>query len=158
MSIVRALLAAALALPPLAAAAACGGDEPPPPRLPAEDTTVAVAGPTVVVAWRRVSQKEVDADENLALLLFDFERYVANVTPGLQQAGLTVHQVGARRVRVAEAGRPVADVRTEQPRYILAAPGRAPRVLEGLQTDAAILRAAADYFARPDLAPPPARE
>jgi hypothetical protein len=157
MSIVRALLVLACALPPLAAAAACGGEKAPPPRQPAEDTTVAVAGPTVVVAWRRVSQKEVDADENLALLLFDFERYVANVTPGLQQAGLTVHQVGARRVRLAEGGRQVADVASEQPRYILAAPGREPRVLEGLQTDAALLRAAADYFARPELAPSAAK-
>jgi hypothetical protein len=147
------LLCAAAALPPLAAAGACGGEEPPPPRLPAEDTTVAVAGPTVVVAWRRVSQAEVDADEDLALLLFDFERYVANVTPVLQQAGVTVHQVGARRVRLAEAGRQVADVQSEQPRYVLAAPGRPPRILEGLQTDAALLRAAADYFERPDLRP-----
>ncbi|HEX6038228.1 hypothetical protein [Longimicrobium sp.] len=149
----RLLLCAAAALPLLASAAACGGDKTPPPRLPAEDTTVAVAGPTVVVAWRRVSQAEVDADEDLALQLFDFERYVGNVTPRLQQAGVTVHQVGAKRVRVADAGRQVADVRTEQPRYVLAAPGKPPQVIEGLQTDAALLRAAADYFARPDLRP-----
>jgi hypothetical protein len=153
MRALRALLCLAAALPILAAAAACGGEKPPPPRLPAEDTTVAVAGPTVVVAWRRVSQAEVDADEDLALVLFDFERYVANVTPVLQQAGFTVHQVGARRVRVADAGRQVADVQSEQPRYILAAPGRPPRVIEGLQTDAALLRAAADYFDRPELRP-----
>lgn len=150
----RVLLCAAAALPLLASAAACGGgDDAPPPRLPAEDTTVAVAGPTVVMAWRRVSQAEVDADENLALQLFDFERYVGNVTPRLQQAGVTVHQVGARRVRVADNGRPVADVQSEQPRYVLAAPGKPPRVIEGLQTDAALLRAAAAYFERPALAP-----
>lgn len=153
MKVARALLLLAAALPPLAAAAACGGEKPPPPRLPAEDTTVAMAGPTVVVAWRRVSQAEVDADENLALLLFDFERYVANVVPRLQQAGLTVHQVGAKRVRLAESARQVADVQSEQPRYILAAPGKPPRVLEGLHTDAALLRAAAEYFERPALAP-----
>lgn len=154
MKIVRALLVLAAALPLLAGAAACGGgDEPPPPRLPAEDTAVVVAGPTVVVAWRRVSQAEVDADEDLALLLFDFERYVANVTPVLQKAGVTVHQVGAKRVRVADAGAQVADVQSQQPRYILAAPGKPPRVIEGLQSDAALLRAAAEYFERPDLAP-----
>jgi hypothetical protein len=146
-------IARLLALPLLALSAACGGDKPPPERLPAEDTTVAMTGPTVVVAWRRVSQAEVDADENLALQLFDFERYVANVTPELQKAGFAVHQVGARRVRLADAGRPVADVQSEQPRYILAAPGRPPRVIEGLQTDAGLLRAAAEYFARPELAP-----
>jgi len=143
------LLAPALLL----LAAACGGEKSPPPRLPAEDTTVVMSGPTVVVAWRRVSQAEVDADENLALLLFDFERYVANVAPELQKAGLAVHQVGAKRVRLAEAGQPVADVRSDQPRYILAAPGREPRVIEGLQTDADLLRAAADYFDRPELRP-----
>ncbi len=153
MRAVRLLLCVA-ALPLLAVGAACGTDAPPPPRLPAEDTTVAVAGPTVVVAWRRVSQAEVDADEDLALLLFDFERYVGNVTPVLQRAGVTVHQVGARRVRVAENGRQVADVASEQPRYVLAAPGKPPRVVEGMQTDAALLRAAADYFARPELRPP----
>jgi hypothetical protein len=154
MKTVRALLLVLCTLPLLAAAAACGGgDEPPPPRLPAEDTTVAVAGPTVVVAWRRVSQAEVDADEDLALLLFDFERYVANVTPVLQQAGVTVHQVGAKRVRVSEGATQVADVQSQQPRYVLAAPGRPPRVIEGLQSDAALLRAAADYFERPDLRP-----
>lgn len=153
MRALRLLLCTAAALPLLAAAAACGSEEPPPPRLPAEDTTVAVGGPTVVVAWRRVSQAETDADENLALLLFDFERYVANVTPVLQRAGVTVHQVGARRVRVAENGQQVADVASEQPRYVLAAPGQPPRVIEGLQTDAALLRAAADYFARPELRP-----
>lgn len=152
MSGPRALLLLAAALP-LLAAAACGGEKAPPPRLPAEDTTVAMTGPTVVVAWRRVSQADVDADENLALLLFDFERYVANVTPVLQKAGVAVHQVGARRVRVADGGRQTADVQSQEPRYILAAPGRPPRVLEGLQTDAAILRAAAEYFARPELAP-----
>lgn len=149
---VRAALLPLLALPLLAGA--CGGEAPPPERLPAEDTTVAMAGPTVVVAWRRVSQAEVDADENLALLLFDFERYAANAAPLLEQAGLTVHQVGARRVRLSSDGRPVADVQSEQPRYVLAAPGREPRVLEGLQTDAALLRAAADYFERPELRPP----
>lgn len=149
----RALLLAVAAVPLLAAAAACGGETAPPPRLPAEDTTVAIAGPTVVVAWRRVSQADVDADENLALLLFDFERYVANVTPVLQKAGVSVHQVGARRVRLSDAGRQTADVQSQEPRYILAAPGRPPRVLEGMQTDAAILRAAAEYFARPELAP-----
>lgn len=149
----RLLLCALAALPLLASAAACGGDKTPPPRLPAEDTTVAVAGPTVVVAWRRVSQAEVDADEELALQLFDFERYVGNAAPRLQQAGITVHQVGAKRVRVADAGRQVADVQSQQPRYVLAAPGKPPRVIEGLQTDAALLRAAADYFARPDLRP-----
>jgi hypothetical protein len=143
-------LAALLALP----LAACGGDRPPPERLPAEDTTVAMAGPTVVVAWRRVSQRETDVDENLALLLFDFERYAANVAPVLQQGGVTVHQVGAKRVRLADGGRQVADVQSQDPRYILAAPGKPPRVLEGLQTDAALLRAAADYFQRPDLLPP----
>jgi hypothetical protein len=153
MKALRALLCLAAALPLLAAASACGGDKTPPPRLPAEDTTVAVAGPTVVVAWRRVAQAEVDADENLALLLFDFERYVANVVPELQKAGFTVHQVGAKRVRVADGGRQVADVQSQEPRYVLAAPGRDPRVLEGLQTDAALLRAAADYFARPELRP-----
>lgn len=153
MKALRLLLCLAAALPLLATAAACGNDEPPPPRLPAEDTTVAVAGPTVVVAWRRVSQAEVDADENLALLLFDFERYVANVTPVLQEAGVTVHQVGAKRVRVAENGQQVADVASEQPRYVLAAPGKPPRVMEGMQTDAALLRAAAEYFARPELRP-----
>jgi hypothetical protein len=137
----------------LAAAAACGGEKAPPERLPAEDTTVAMAGPTVVVAWRRVTQAEVDVDEDLALLLFDFERYAANVAPELEKAGLAVHQVGAKRVRVAQGGRQVADVTTQEPRYILAAPGRDPRVLEGLQTDAALLRAAADYFQRPDLRP-----
>ena len=142
-----------LALPLLALAAACGGEKPPPERLPAEDTTVAMAGPTVVVAWRRVSQAETDADENLALLLFDFERYAANVAPELQKAGVTVHQVGARRVRLAEGAQQVADVQSQEPRYILAAPGKTPRVLEGLQSDAALLRAAADYFDRPDLRP-----
>lgn len=149
----RLLLCALAALPLLASAAACGGDQPPPPRQPAQDTTVAVAGPTVVVAWRRVSQAEVDADENLALQLFDFERYVGNVTPRLEQAGVTVHQVGARRVRVADAGRQVADVQSQEPRYVLAAPGKPPRVIDGLQTDAALLRAAAEYFDRPDLRP-----
>jgi hypothetical protein len=142
-----------VALPLLALAAACGGEKPPPPRLPAEDTTVVMAGPTVVVAWRRVSQAEVDRDENLALLLFDFERYVANVVPELQKGGLTVHQVGAKRVRLSESGQQVADVPSEQPRYILAAPGKPPRILEGLQTDAGLLRAASDYFQRPDLLP-----
>jgi hypothetical protein len=143
-----------LALPLLALAAACGGgDKAPPERLPAEDTTVAMAGPTVVVAWRRVTQAETDADENLALLLFDFERYAANAGAELQKSGVTVHQVGARRVRVADAGQQVADVPSQEPRYILAAPGKTPRVLEGLQSDAALLRAAAEYFERPDLRP-----
>lgn len=154
MSGLRKLVLVAAALPLLAAVAACGGgDAAPAPPRPAEDTTVVMAGPTVVFAWRRVTQAEVDADENLALRLFDFERYAANVVPMLESAGFTVHQVGAKRVRVADGAAPVADVASEQPRYILAAPGRPPRVLEGLHTDADLLRAAAAYFDRPELAP-----
>ena len=150
----RALLIAAVALLP-AVLPACSSDKPPAERLPAEDSTVAVTGPTMVAAWRRVTQAEVDADENLALLLFDYERYVAGVTPELQKAGVAVHPVGVKRIRLSEGTPPrtVADVASTEPRYILAAPGRPPRVIEGLQTDAALLRAAAEYFDKPELRP-----
>ena len=142
----------------LAAPAACDAAEDAPPSARASipagaDTTLAVAGATFVSLFPAVTRARLDADEGVARALKDFEHHLGEAAPVLRAAGVAVHDVTGRRVRLVagDPPRPLAGVNADAPRYVLIEPGRAPYVLEGVQTNAALLRAAAVYFRIPAL-------
>lgn len=148
------LLLAALAM------AACNSadDAPPSARGPVEagsDTTLAVAGPTLVSIFPAATQAQLDADEGRASTLDDFTHHLAHATPTLRGAGVAVHAVMGRRARLVagDPPRPLAGINADAPRYVLIEPGRDPYVLEGVQTGAGLLHAAAVYFNIPALQP-----
>jgi hypothetical protein len=141
------------------APAACDSadDAPPSARAPIPaggDTTLRVAGPTLVALFPAVTEKELEADEEgLASTVDDFGHHLSEATPVLLDAGVTVHNVPGRRARLVagDPPRPLAGINNEKPRYVLIEPGRDPYVLEGVQTDADLLHAAAVYFRLPAL-------
>jgi hypothetical protein len=137
--------------------AACGAAEraPAPVRasVTAGDTTIVIAGPALVALIPAATQAQLDADEGLASTLDDFGHYLAEATPALRAAGVTVHGVTGRRAHLVSGDppRPLAAIAADAPRHVLVAPGRAPQVLEGVRTDDDLLRAAALYFRIPAL-------
>ena len=146
-------LLAALAL------AACGQTEDAPSNraaIPAaSDTTLVVSGPTLVALFPAPTQEGQDTDDDFAAALDDFDFHLADASPVLRTAGVAVHDIRGRRARLVSGDppRPLAGINADAPRYILIEPGRGPYVLEGVQTDADLLRAAAVYFRIPELQP-----
>jgi len=122
-----AALAAAFAL---AAAAA-------PLRAQRPDTsTVRVRGPVVVACYIPVPQERLDTDEDVATVFDDFSYHWSQAVDTLERRGAAAQMRGAR------CPRPVA--------YVLAAPGRLPRVITGVETDSGLVDAAAAYFRWPE--------
>lgn len=134
------------------------------PRAGTQARTVPLLAPTrpAVVALYTVppSDSLLEADPGLASLLDDFMYYWADSRPRLRALGvepldqpLEWHD---RRVRVRLGGRTwnfalradSADVRGAVG-YLLAAPGREPRLLHGLLVDEELADSARVYFERP---------
>lgn len=141
------------------ALAACGRAEDAPAARaaipPAPDTTLVVSGPTLVALFPAPTQGRRDAVDDFTTALDDFEFHLADAAPVLRTAGVTVHDVRGRRVRLVagDPPRPLAGINADAPRYVLIEPGRGPYVVEGVQTDSDLLRAGAVYFRIPALQP-----
>lgn len=122
---------------------------------------VAIARPTVVALYTvPPGDSLLEADQGLASLLDDFMYYWADSRPRLEALDVApVDQPlawGERRVRVRIGARAwtfalradSADVRGAVG-YLLAAPGREPRLLHGLLVDEDLADSARAYFRRP---------
>ena len=135
---------AALAVLALAAAAA-------PLRAQRPDTsTVRVRGPVVVACFIPVPQERLDTDEDMATVFDDFAWHWSGAADSLRARGVAVEMRGVRWVRLLSAGR-MRLVRCPRPvGYVLAAPGRLPRVITGVETDSGLVDAAAEYFRWPE--------
>jgi len=136
-----AALAAAFAL---AAAAA-------PLRAQRPDTsTVRVRGPVVVACYIPVPQERLDTDEDVATVFDDFSYHWSQAVDTLERRGVAAEMRGARWVKLLLGGR-LRLVRCPRPvGYVLAAPGRLPRVITGVETDSGLVDAAAAYFRWPE--------
>lgn len=119
----------------------------------AGDTTIAVTEPTLVAVFPAVTQAEVDADEELATVLEDYQYHLADAASALRKAGVAVHAVAAPGVRVVAGDPPrlLARLPADGARYLFARPGQAPCALEGVQTDTDLLSTAAACFRLPAL-------
>jgi hypothetical protein len=135
---------AALAALALIAAAA-------PLRAQARDTSaVRVRGPVVVACYIPVPQARLDTDEDMATVFDDFSWHWSGASDSLRARGVVAEMRGGRWVKLLSAGR-MRLVRCPRPvGYVLAAPGRLPRVITGVETDSDLVDAAAAYFRWPE--------
>ena len=140
---------AAIAVACAAALASAG-----PLRAQAADTAVVhVRGPVVVACFERVEQARVDADEEMATGMDDFAWHWSEAARSLEARGVAAESRGSGWVKLATRDDRLRLVRCPKPvGYVLAAPGRLPKVLAGVTADLDLLRAAAAYFRRPELA------
>jgi hypothetical protein len=135
---------AALAVLALIASAA-------PLRAQALDTSaVRVRGPVVIACFIPVPQERLDTDEDMATVFDDFSWHWSGAADSLQARGVAAEMRGARWVKLLSAGR-LRLVRCPSPvGYVLAAPGRLPRVITGVETDSDLIDLAAAYFRWPE--------
>ena len=118
-----------------------------------DDTAaVVVRGPVVVACFRPVAQARVDRDRDLATVMDDFTWHWSEAARSLRAHGVVAEARGSGWVKLATRDR-LRLVRCPRPvGYVFAAPGRLPKVVAGVATDLDLLRAAAAYFRRPELA------
>jgi hypothetical protein len=136
-----AALAAVLGV--IASAAPLGAQAP-------DTSAVRVRGPVVVACYIPVPQERLDADEDLATVFDDFSYHWSQAVDTLERRGVAAQMRGARWVKLLSAGR-LRLVRCPRPvGYVLAAPGRLPRVITGVETDSDLVDAAAAYFRWPE--------
>ena len=136
--------AAALALACVLAAAGTA-------RAQAPDTaTVLVRGPTVVACFHPVTLAQVDTDDDLATVLDDWQWHWYGAARSFRAHGVAAEARMANWVKLAIGGR-LRLVRCPGVGYVLVAPGRGPKILRDVMTDAELVDAAAAFFGRPDL-------
>ncbi|HEX6751789.1 MAG TPA: hypothetical protein VF092_31130 [Longimicrobium sp.] len=120
-------------------------------RAQAADTaSVPVRGPTVVACFHPVTQAQVDADPDLGTVLDDWQWHWSSAARSLRAHGVAAEARMADWVKLAIAGR-LRLVRCPGVGYVLAAPGRGPKVLRDVMTDSDLVDAAARFFGRADL-------
>ena len=145
-------LAAGCALHPAAAAA----QQDAVPWAHTADTTLVVAGPTLIALFPDVSQAEVDADPYLTEALADFQWFLPRALGPLSAAGIATHEVYADILRLRDAADPsrVFTFDARQVRYVWMGPGREPRAIDTVMQDPGLLEISAEYFSRPELRAP----
>lgn len=103
--------------------------------------TVVVRGPTVI-AYFATTQEDASTDE----VLDDFQHYLLLQREQLTRLGVGVVESYADGVLVRRDG--VSEWRVPRPSvgYLLTAPGKAPRTVDGVMTDADLMEEARAYF------------
>lgn len=115
----------------------------------ADTSAVRVRGPVVVACYVPVAQSRLDADGDLATVFDDFSYHWSSAAGSLRARGAAAEMRGVRWVRLRTEGR-TRLVRCPAPvGYVLAAPGRLPKVVAGVATDSDLVDAAAAYFRWP---------
>jgi hypothetical protein len=117
----------------------------------ADTASVPVRGATVVACFEPVTQEEVDSGSDTAAALDDWGWSWSTESDALKAHGVAAEARKTRWVKLAYPGR-LRLVRCPGNGYVLAAPGRLPKVLRGVRTDDDLLAEAAKYFRRPELA------
>jgi hypothetical protein len=117
---------------------------------PARDSMwVTVRGPTLVAFWPANAVAALDSGGASASALDDFGYYLSAADSGLRSLGVRVVNVGGRTFHVvAGAATTSFSVPPDSSDigYYLVAPGRAPEVYYGVQTDTDLLDAARQYI------------
>ncbi len=118
-------------------------------RESADKQVVLITGPTLIGFFPKVSQGDVDADQDLAEVLSDFQYHLGGAREHLQKKGVSVYELYTSEIRIQEVGA----VRTFVPDhgrvdlgFYLVSPGREPLVMYGVMTDVDLLIAAHQYF------------
>jgi len=111
---------------------------------------VTVNGPTIVAFFPPVSQRELQDNPDTNEVLSDFQLYTGQASEPLRKAGITFEQLYTRSFRV-KVEKSVSRFVPAQPGigYYLVAPGKKPRVVYGVTTDADLVSQANEYFGPP---------
>lgn len=113
------------------------------PRQPA----FLIRRPTILAFFPPATPAELEHDPDTNEALSDFQLYANQARKQLSQVGVELKEVYALSFRVNNAGKTTRfHPRKTAIGYYLVAPGKRPRVLYGVQTDADLLQAASEYF------------
>ena len=122
-------------------------------RESTDKQVVLITGHTLIGFFPKVDQADVDADQDLAQVLSDFQYHLGGAREHLRQKGVRVYELYASEIRIEEAGA----FRTFSPDsggvalgFCLVSPGREPQVMYGVMTDVDLLIAAHQYFGFPE--------
>jgi hypothetical protein len=116
----------------------------------ADTASVPVRGATVVACFEPLTRKEAEFPSDATEALDDWEWYWSTESDALKGHGVAAETRMTRWVKLAYPGR-LRLVRCPGAGYVLAAPGRLPKVIIGVATDDDLLAQAAAYFGRPEL-------
>lgn len=114
---------------------------------------VSVTGPTLIGFFPEVSQKDVDADQDLAEVLSDFQYHLGGAREHLERKGVSVYELYTTEIRIHESGEGqifVPDKERGDLGFYLVSPGKEPQVMYGVMTDVDLLIQAHHYFGFPE--------
>lgn len=113
----------------------------------ADQPQFVIRRPTMLAFFPHVTQEELERDPDTNEALADFQVYAMRVREPLSKMGIAFEIVDAPSFRVISGSRTIA-FRPRAPKvgYYLIAPGKRPRIVYGVQTDADILELATEYF------------
>lgn len=121
----------------------------PPAAAPDRVDTLVVERPTLV-AYFAATQAEIDEAPEIGEAMADFQHYLVAARDSLERRGVLVRELrgdslvvrhdSATRLLLPAAQQSAAG-------YAIYAPGREPRILDGVMTDAALLAAVDEYLA-----------
>ncbi|HEU4629750.1 MAG TPA: hypothetical protein VFS08_08380 [Gemmatimonadaceae bacterium] len=113
-----------------------------------DSTVVVVTGPTFVGYFPPVSEAALETDVDLNTVLDDFGWHLSTATDSLQAQGYTVEVRFADTLYFRSEARRWHFIPPDSARvgYYLVAPGRAPYVVPGVQTDDELVELGAAYL------------
>jgi hypothetical protein len=111
---------------------------------------IVVEGRTVVAFFPPTSNPELEKDPDLNEALADFQVYAKSVREPLKKAGVEFHELYTHSFQV-RLGKMVTTFRANKGDvgYYFVAPGKKPRIVYGVMTDADLLQVANEYFGIP---------
>lgn len=119
------------------------------PSTYAADKTpvIIVSGPTLVAFFAPVTQEEVDKDVETADALDDFQWHLREVKQKLEKAGISVHEIYARKFEVVTGKkRKIFKPAKIEVGYFFVKSGKSPKVEYGVMSNMGIVDAAENYF------------
>ncbi|HEY2091359.1 MAG TPA: hypothetical protein VGJ81_05695 [Thermoanaerobaculia bacterium] len=106
-----------------------------------------IAGPTIVAFAPPVTERDFEADANLADVFEDFQIYIGQARPRLQRAGVRFVVLTAKSFRIR------VDNKTSTYRpgkvdlgYYFVEPRKAPRIILGVADEEDLVNTAEEYF------------
>ena len=121
----------------------------PPQEVAARVDTLVVVRPTLV-PYFAATQAEIDAEPEIGEAMADFQHYLVAARDSLERRGVLVRELRGDSLVVRQDSTTRLLLPAEQQSavgYAIYAPGREPRIIQGVMTDAALLAAVDEYLA-----------
>lgn len=113
----------------------------------AEQEIIVVRGPTVVAFIPAYTEDQLKANPGLNEVIGDFQEYAGRVTAPFARSGIEFHVIAASSFQL-RIGKRLVIYRPRGPKvgYYFIAPGKQPRIQQGVDTDDHLYQIARDYF------------